>query len=60
MLRGGTYPTYKEEDIVALVTAFYDANLKESADRICNLYLAQGYKFLIKSFDSHRIQRDAS
>jgi hypothetical protein len=53
MLNTGTYPDYKKEDIVAIVQALYDLDEKETAGRICNMYLSKGFEFLRETFEKH-------
>jgi len=53
MLNSGTYPEYKKEDILDIVQALYDLNEKETANKICNIYLSKGYEFLRKTFEKH-------
>lgn len=55
ILKTGVYhPTYKEEDIQMIVRVLYEQNQKETADRICNLYLEKGFDFLRTIYENHR------
>jgi hypothetical protein len=55
ILKAGVYhPTYKEEDIQMIVRVLYEQNQKETADRICNLYLEKGFDFLRTIYENHR------
>jgi hypothetical protein len=53
MLNAETYPDYKKEDIVAIVQALYDANERETANRICNIYFSKGFEFLRETFNKN-------
>jgi hypothetical protein len=56
MLEAGNYPEYRREDIVAIIQALYDLKGKETteiANKICNLYLMKGFKFLKETFERH-------
>jgi hypothetical protein len=55
ILKTGVYhPTYKEEDIQLIVRTLYEQNQKETATRICNLYLEKGFDFLRTIYENHR------
>ena len=55
MLKAGVYhPTHKEEDIQTIVRILYEYNQKETANRICNLYLAKGFDFLKIIYVDHK------
>ncbi len=53
MLDAGGYLDYNRENIVALVQALYDFGEKETAVKICNMYLEKGYEFLRDTFDKN-------
>lgn len=53
MLDTGIYPSYKNEDIVAIVQSLYDLNEKEIANKICNIYFSKGFEFLIQTFQKN-------
>lgn len=53
MLKAGTYPDYKKENIVAIVQALYDLCERETANRICNIYFSKGFEFLREIFERH-------
>lgn len=53
MLNAGTYPEYKKEDIIAIVQALYDLKIRDTANRICNLYYSKGYEFLKETFEKN-------
>ena len=53
MLKAGTYPDYKKEDIVTIVQSLYDLKEKETANRICNIYHSKGFEFLRETFEKH-------
>lgn len=56
MLNAGTYPYYKEEDIIAIVQTLYNSKEKETANRICNIYFSKGFEFLRGTFEKHNKQ----
>jgi hypothetical protein len=45
ILSSGYYPYYKKENIVEIITIISDGETKDSAIRICNLYLSKGFDF---------------
>ena len=53
MLKTGTYPDYKKEDIVTIVQSLYDLKEKETANRICNIYHSKGFEFLRETFEKY-------
>ena len=53
LLKAGTYPDYKKENIVAIVQALYDLCERETANRICNIYFLKGYGLLREIFERH-------
>jgi len=46
MLSNGVYPTYKEEDIVAIIEKLFENSELEIAREICNKYASEGVYFL--------------
>lgn len=49
MLKSGTYPSYKKENIIALVQGLADSEeveANQTAFRICNMYLRNGFNLL--------------
>ena len=48
------HPTYKEEDIQTIIRILYEQNQKETANIICNLYLAKGFDFLKSIYRDHK------
>ena len=53
ILDHGTYPDYKEEDILSVIKNLYDLEEKETANRICNIYHSKGYEFLRETFEKN-------
>jgi hypothetical protein len=53
ILNRGMFPEYKKEDIQQIVEILYDKNEKETANRICTLYLAKGITFLQIIYEKH-------
>jgi len=54
MLHSDVYPDYKKEDRVSIVQILYDKGQKGLADRICNMYGAEGYDFLREIYEKHK------
>jgi len=54
MLNAGIYPEYKRENIQQIVETLYNKDEKETADRICTLYLSKGLTFLQHIYEKHR------
>ena len=54
MLNAGIYPEYKRENIQQILETLYDKGQKETADRICTLYLSKGITFLQHIYEKHR------
>jgi hypothetical protein len=46
MLNNDVYPTYKEEDIIAIVENLFELDEVTQAREICNMYAAEGIYFL--------------
>ena len=46
-------PEYKAEDIQQLVEILYDKGEKETANRVCTLYLSKGITFLQQIYEKH-------
>ena len=46
VLNNGVYPTFHEEVIQTLVRVLYEKGQEQYADRICNMYLGQGFTLL--------------
>lgn len=55
MLKPNVYPTYDEDNIKNIVTTLYDEGQKEDADRICTIYMAQGYDFLKAIYEKNNL-----
>jgi predicted RNA-binding protein with EMAP domain len=53
MLNANVYPNYEEENIKNIVTILYDEGQKEDADRICTIYMAQQYDFLMPVYEKY-------
>jgi len=53
MIENGALPTYKEEDIIAIVQTLYELEKKDIANRICNLYSSKGVEFLRETFEKY-------
>ena len=53
ILNSGMFPEYKRENIQQLVEILYDKGEKETADRICTLYLSKGIIFLKHIYEKH-------
>jgi hypothetical protein len=47
------FPEYKKEDIQQLVEILYNKAEKETANRICTLYLSKGITFLQQIYEKH-------
>lgn len=54
LLSSDIYPDYKKEDRVSIVQILYEKGQKELADRICNMYGAEGYDFLRELYEKHK------
>jgi len=50
---GKYFPTFKKEEIIEIVNKLYEHKQKNIADRICSLYLINGYQFLIEAHDKY-------
>jgi hypothetical protein len=55
ILENGLFPTYKKEQIIELVQILYDKGIRAIADRICNMYLNEGYGLLRETYDKNRV-----
>jgi len=53
ILNMGMFPEYKRENIQQLVEILYDKGEKETANRICTLYLSKGITFLQQIYEKH-------
>lgn len=53
MLDSGIYADYSRENIITFIKALYNFDEKEIADRICNMYLQEGFEFLRDTFDKN-------
>ena len=55
LLENGLFPTYKKEHIIELVQYLYDNGIRTIADRICNMYLNEGYGLLREIYEKNRV-----
>jgi hypothetical protein len=53
MLKENTYPFFDEKDTTKIVEILYQKGLKESANKICNIYGAKGLDFLRAIYDKY-------
>ena len=54
MLDSGIYPDYKKENILHIVNSIYKNKYPLVANKICNLYGAKGYDFLVDIYTKNR------
>jgi hypothetical protein len=53
MVESQHYFDYQKDKIIELVTVLYDRDEKNTADKICNLYLQVGLDFLKPTYEKH-------
>jgi len=54
MLKANVHPTFEENNIKNIVTTLYDKGQMEDADRICTIYMAEGYDFLKPIYQKYK------
>lgn len=54
MLNSNIFPSHDQENIRKLIGSLYEKNLEGIADRICSMYLDNGYYFLKPLYEEHR------
>ena len=51
MLNANILPIFDEKDIKNIVQSLYELDKKEIADRICNMYMAEGRSFVRPTYE---------
>lgn len=50
---GKHFPKFKKEELIEIINKLYEQNQKNIADRICSLYLSNGYQFLMEVYERY-------
>jgi len=53
MLNSGIYPDFELQHIKNIVETLYEKGIKEKADRICNIYMANRLNFLRDIYEKY-------